>query len=387
MLGVALVLAVHVVGVADVASPRPAGWVTDQAHVLDAPTIATLNEIVEELHRVRGIELAVVTVDDVPGTPKAFATELFNTWHIGTAGKNDGVLVLLVMGKRRLEVETGTGIEPVLPASWLADMQKRDMVPAFKRSAFPQGLVAGVRAIAAHIRTQPGEADAPGPQGEYRNNGAVVPTSPPPPSPPLQPAQQPATTSSPPPPARDDGDNPLLLFGSIGAIGAGGTGALALWTRRRRRQCAQCKIDMTALDEQADDAHLSESARAEERVGSVDYEVLVCARCNATRTLRHGKWFSGYGTCSSCRARTLRSWSRTISAATTFSEGQVEVNEQCAHCNHQNSYIRYTARLADTSSSSSSSSDSSTSSFSSSSSSSSGFSGGSSSGGGAGSDW
>jgi uncharacterized protein len=385
MLGVALVLAVHVAGVADVASPRPGGWVTDQAHVLDAPTIATLNEIVDELHRARGIEIAVVTVDDVPGTPKAFATELFNTWHIGTAGKNDGVLVLLVMGKRRLEIETGTGIEPVLPAAWLAEMQAREMVPAFKRSAFPQGLVAGVRAVAAHVRLQPSEAHQPGPPGEYRSDGKVVQPQAPSPQQPL-PAQPVTAPTSPPP--RDDGDNPLLLFGSLGMIGAGGTGALALWTKRRRRRCAQCKIDMTALDEQADDAHLSDSERAEERVGSVDYEVLVCSRCNATRTLRHGKWFSGYSTCSGCKAKTLRSWSRTISAATTYSEGQVEVNEQCAHCNYQNSYIRTTARLADTSSSSSSSdSSSSTFSSSSSSSSSSGFSGGSSSGGGAGSSW
>jgi uncharacterized protein len=381
MLGMALVLAVHVAGVADVASPRPAGWVTDQAHVLDPPTVATLNEIVAELHRARGVELAIVTVDDVPGTPKAFATELFNTWHIGTAGKNDGVLVLLVMGKRRLEVETGTGIEPVLPAAWLAEMQQRDMVPLFKRAEFPQGLITGVRAIAAHIRVQTGEAAAPGPAGEYRSDGQVVAPAQPQPMPPSSPPPQPVAA----PP--HDQDNPLLLFGSIGAIGAGGIGAVGVWARRRRRQCAQCKIDMVVLDERADDAHLGEGERAEERVGSVDYEVLSCTRCAATRTIRHNKWFSGYSRCSSCHAKTLRSWSRTLRAATTYSTGEVEVNEQCAHCNYQNRYTQTTAMLS-SSSSSSSSSDSSSSTFSSSSSSSdSGFSGGSSSGGGAGSSW
>ncbi|NLC57662.1 MAG: hypothetical protein GX774_12555, partial [Armatimonadetes bacterium] len=42
--------------------------------------------------------------------PKQFATALFNRWGIGKKGKDNGVLVLLVMEARRVEVETGYGI-------------------------------------------------------------------------------------------------------------------------------------------------------------------------------------------------------------------------------------------------------------------------------------
>lgn len=145
---------------------------------------------------------------------------------------------------------------------------------------------------------------------------------------------------------------------------------------------------MLPLSEVEDDAHLDEGQRAEERVGSVDYEVLICAGCQASRTLRHGKWFSGYSKCSSCSYKTLKSTSTTTVHATYDHGGQVRVDESCANCNYRNTYTKYTSALTRPSESSSSSSSSYSSSSSSySSSSSSGYSGGSSSGGGAGSSW
>ena len=52
----------------------------------------------------------MVTVDQLSRmtTPKAFATELFNTWGIGDRKKNNGVLVLLVKEQRRLVLLPGS---------------------------------------------------------------------------------------------------------------------------------------------------------------------------------------------------------------------------------------------------------------------------------------
>jgi uncharacterized protein len=390
------VVVMNVVSVADVPSPRPNHWVTDQANVLAPDAEAKLDALAEGLHARRGIELAIVTVDDVRGTPKQFATSLFNAWGIGSAQTNNGVLVLLVMSKRRLEVETGRGIEAALPAAWLADMQTRDMVPQFKAKRFDLGLIAGVQAIVDHLRDAPGESTSTAPVGEYRSDGVVTKTEPSTQPSVTAPASdpQPATSST---RSHEDGPDPTLpiALGGLALIGGGGT-ALALRGRRRRRVCFACTPPrpMIALDELADDAHLDEGQRAEERIASVNYEVLVCPGCQASRTLRHGRWFSGYGTCSGCAYKTGTSTSTTLVSATYDHGGQVEVRESCVNCSFVDTHIRYTSQLTQ---SSSSSSDSSSSSFSSSwsssdsssssSSSSSGFSGGSSGGGGAGSSW
>ncbi|MBA3502138.1 MAG: TPM domain-containing protein, partial [Deltaproteobacteria bacterium] len=216
-----LALVFSIVSVTQVKNPRPDHWVTDQANVLDIGTEDKLNTLAETLYRTKKIELAIVVVDDVRETPKKFATALFNHWKIGNAQTNTGVLVLLVMGKRRLEIETGTGIEGALPAAWLADMQARDMVPRFKQKDFAGGLVAGVQAIHDHLATAPGEGMTEQAPGEYRDNGsavdpgsAVAPTS-------VQPVAPQEPPYIAPPPEEDEGV-------PVGPLAAGGAGLLGL---------------------------------------------------------------------------------------------------------------------------------------------------------------
>lgn len=371
------------VTVTQVPNPRPTHWVSDGPNLLDTPTEDRLNTLAEELYRTKQIELAVVVVDDVKGAPKPFATALFNHWKIGNAQTNTGVLVLLVMGKRRLEIETGTGIEGALPSAWLADMQAQQMVPRFKQKDFAGGLVAGVQAIHDHLGAAPGESTALQKPGEYRDNGVVT-------DPPAVPATDVPPAPSPEPayiaPPSDDGvSNGTLAAGGAGVAGLGGGGAaLYAWRRRRNRTCTKCQPNrrMLALSEVEDDTHLDAGQRKEEQLGSVDYEVMICPGCQDARTLRHGKWFSGFGRCSSCSYKTLSSSSSTIVSATYDHGGQVRVTETCRHCSYHNTYTRYTSKL--TRPSTSSSSGGSRSSYSSGGG---GFGGGSSRGGGAGSSW
>jgi uncharacterized protein len=397
----ALVVAAQLVSVTDLASPRPDHWVLDHADVLAPEEEARLDAIAQELYTTRSVELAFVVVGDIKGKPKDFATRLFAHWKIGDARTNNGILVLLVMGARRLEIEVGTGMEAALTSAWLAYMQEQEMVPKFKTGDFAGGLLAGAHAIRQQILTLPGEGTGSGAAGEYRSDGVVTATSPGsgagggnavriPPRSPSDPPPQPYVYT--PTPEEEPSRMPLVV-GGLGVLGAAG-GGLAMLRRRRRRQrtCTHCQPPQTmlALDEIADDARLDPGQKTEEQVGAVDYEVVVCPGCQASRTFRHGKWFSGYGKCGACGYKTCRSSSETIVHATYDHGGQVRITEDCAHCNHHSERIRYTSARTrpSTTSSSFGSSGSSRSSYSSSSSSrSSGFGGGSSRGGGAGSSW
>ena len=106
------------ISVDSVTNPQQANgtWVTDMANMLSSASEAELNRMIVDLEATNGTELAVVTVPDTqPSTsPKAFATELFETWKIGKEGADNGVLFLISKGDRRTEVETGYGVEGVL---------------------------------------------------------------------------------------------------------------------------------------------------------------------------------------------------------------------------------------------------------------------------------
>ncbi|MBX2801883.1 MAG: TPM domain-containing protein [Myxococcales bacterium] len=343
-----LLLAVATAGtrVADVPNPRPRGsWVADQADVLSGHQEAILDRRIDRLHADTDVEIAVVTLQDVDTTPKDFATELFRHWGIGDAQTNNGLLVLLVLGQRRLEMETGYGLEPVLPDGWLGTMQRRVMVPRFKVEEYGQGLVEGLAAVDQRVRARIGPDGLPTP--EHRA------------------------------PAQPQIIELLGVLGGAGALVASGAG----WAiRRRRRTCPHHGVRMTRLSETEDDAHLDEGQQLEEAIGSIDYHVYVCPRCEHSRTFPSVKWFTGYSDCPACRYRTRTTTSTVEVAATTVSSGRRRFDEHCSHCGFSDTYTRTIPRVSTSSSSGSSG-------WSSSSSGGGSFGGGSSGGGGAGSSW
>ena len=120
---------------------------------------------------------------------------------------------------------------------------------------------------------------------------------------------------------------------------------------------------MTRLEETDDDAHLSKGELAEERIGSVDYDVWQCPSCGHHLTLRYPKWLTQYGSCPQCHNRTRHSTTQTIESATTSHEGTARVTETCGFCTYKNEFTKTLPRLSESSSSSSGGSSSSGSSF------------------------
>jgi uncharacterized protein len=387
-----------VIGIRDLRDPRPAGWVVDQAGVLDEGAEQRLTASLAALHTEIGAELAVVAVDDVRGTPKAFATELFNTWRLGSAERNDGVLVLLVVGQRRLEIETGDGMQAQLTAAWLAELQRAEMVPYFKRGDLAGGLVAGTAAMIARLRQPPGEQDAPDAPGAYRSDGTLTtPASGEPAARtalatgPTSDAGATEPTRAPSEPSR--GWQLLLGLGGVGGVGVAGAFVL----RRRSRKCRTCGAGRSALDEEADDAHLTPGQRAEEKIGSMQHTILFCPTCQSFEHRSRNLFFTGRSACAGCKHRTALTETKVLRSPTYESSGRAQVTATCSFCPHTSSTTHALARLTRSTSSSSSygssSSSSSRSSYGSSSSSSSRSSsssssgGGRSSGGGSGSSW
>lgn len=172
-------------------------------------------------------------------------------------------------------------------------------------------------------------------------------------------------------------EHKVATFGGFGAFGLLGLVSFRAWNRRRPRSCERCQNPRHKLSEETDDPHLNPGQRVEEQLGSVDYDVWWCGRCNDALVLRYGAIFSSYSNCASCQSKTLSSSTTTLVEATYSHGGTVQVDERCQHCSYTNTYTRHTAQLTRDDSSSSSWSSSSDSSFG----------GGSSSGGGSSGSW
>ncbi len=100
--------------------------------------------------------MAVVTVPETApaASPKTFATELFNKWGIGKKGKDNGVLFLISVGDRRVEIETGYGVEGILPDAKVGNIINTQIIPRFKKGDFEGGTLAGTKALVVILESE-----------------------------------------------------------------------------------------------------------------------------------------------------------------------------------------------------------------------------------------
>ena len=297
-------------------------WVTDTSATLNPNTVALLNERAAAFERNTTSEIAIVVIRSLDGgTIEEAAVTLFQMWGIGKKNRDNGLLFLWSVGDRRVRVEVGYGLEGALPDGKVGAILDQYVIPRFRANEFDQGVLDGITALIAAASNEPLALTSPSTESyEEVSDGWPVW-------------------------AQVLGLSPLGVATLVG---------FRKWRRRRPRRCPQCQTRMARLDEAADDEHLSKGEVAEERVGSVDYDVWQCPSCAHHLTLRYPKWLSSYDSCPQCHHRTRQSTTKTIQSATTSSEGTARVTETCGFCTYKNEYTKTLPRISESSSSSSS---------------------------------
>ncbi|WP_208725793.1 TPM domain-containing protein [Leptospira noumeaensis] len=121
-------------------------WVEDSAGVLTDTSV--IDNMISAEEALSGLEIAVVTLPTIGSyVPKDFAVALFKYWKIGKKGKDNGILVLHIIDQRRVEIETGYGLEGDLPDVTIKRIIDTYTIPAFKADDFQKGHADTVAAL------------------------------------------------------------------------------------------------------------------------------------------------------------------------------------------------------------------------------------------------
>lgn len=132
--------------------PPLSGRIVDLAHLLPADVAASLSAELAEHERKTGNQIAVLTLPSLEGEPlEEFSHRVSTTWKLGRKGTDNGVLVLVVPGERRIRIEVGYGLEGTLTDAKSSQIIRREIVPHFKAGNFAGGIAAGVEAIMGTI--------------------------------------------------------------------------------------------------------------------------------------------------------------------------------------------------------------------------------------------
>ena len=146
-------------------------YVSDPDHLLQAATVQELNALLRPLDQSGRAHIDVVLTRSIgEEVPKTAATALFNSWKIGDKELNNGLLILLVEDQRRVEFETGYGLEADLPDILCYRIQQRYMVPALRQQQYDEAVRQGVAAVIRQLSTGHIESSADSTLAAYEGN-------------------------------------------------------------------------------------------------------------------------------------------------------------------------------------------------------------------------
>jgi len=164
---------------ADPVLPRPSGAVNDFAGVISAAERESMESLAREVLQKTGTAVVVATVPTVGDrTADDYATRLYEAWGIGKRGEDKGVLILLALKERRVRIETGYGVEGILPDGVAGEILRLHVIPLLKQGDYGKGLANAVTAVSDVIARHAGVTLTGRPQMQPARPAGETPLSP-----------------------------------------------------------------------------------------------------------------------------------------------------------------------------------------------------------------
>lgn len=161
LVGLFVCLAAATNTVAQPAFPALTGRVVDEARLLSEVKEAEITTKLEALEAATGDQLVVVTVNSLQDYEiEDYGYQLGRAWGIGAAESDSGVLLIVAPNERKVRIEVGYGLEPVLTDALSNQIIQSDILPPFREGGYERGITAGVDAIDTQLRLDPEEAQA-----------------------------------------------------------------------------------------------------------------------------------------------------------------------------------------------------------------------------------
>jgi uncharacterized protein len=160
------------------AQPKiPELWerVHDEAHLLSGPFVHQIEQQLKEHEDSTSNQIAVLIIPSLDGYPvESYTLEVVKKWKLGTANRDNGILLFISTDDRKIRIEVGPGLEGVLPDAVCNRIIRNEMAPYFRQNNYEAGIQAAVNAM---IKAIAGEyqAEDSDPAPSSRRGGSLLP--------------------------------------------------------------------------------------------------------------------------------------------------------------------------------------------------------------------
>jgi uncharacterized protein len=121
--------------------PNPLKLVNDYANILSVEERNTLEQKLTAYFDSTSTQIAIVIEPTLDGDDAfSYSHRLAQEWGIGEKGKNNGLLIYLSMQEREIRIQTGYGMEGVVPDALAKRIINEIIIPNFKAKQYYRGL-------------------------------------------------------------------------------------------------------------------------------------------------------------------------------------------------------------------------------------------------------
>ncbi len=295
-------------------------FISDPDDYVSAEVQTKADNMMRALMDSTSVEPAFVVIESAGNVDiETFSQELFSEWGIGKADRDNGVLVIIIMDQRKARIHTGYGVEGVLPDISAKNIINMDIVPYMKKGDI-DGAVEATTNRLYQVFTNPdvaNEVKSNQPNDAKQSSAHEIETilliivviafaagfiffcrtlfS------------LPKKTNYQKVELLRKNQWKLALFAFLSLF----TGAifyiiayvLTKYYRNKPVKCDFCGSKMRKLSEEEDNSYLTESQNIEEEINSVDYDVWLCPKCNATEIFPFESKISSFDKCPICHTK------------------------------------------------------------------------------------
>jgi len=142
---------------------KPNTLVNDYSGVLSAEQKQALESKLVAFDDSSSTQIAIAILKSVGDYDiNEYAVDLGRKWGVGQSGKNNGIMIVVAVGDRKISIQTGYGVEGALPDVYAKRIIDNDIKPEFRAGNYYAGLDAATTSIIKYTK------------GEYKNDKPKV---------------------------------------------------------------------------------------------------------------------------------------------------------------------------------------------------------------------
>jgi uncharacterized protein len=154
----------------------PNRWATDTAGFLSRQTVETLDARLENFERSTGHQV-LVWIGRTLGENQVleeWAVRTFEAWKVGRRGLDDGLVLFIFAGERKIRIEVGYGLEDEVPDAYAFRVINNILIPGFRDGRPDEAVDRAVTALLGYISGGEPPADEDGASRLERSRGSKV---------------------------------------------------------------------------------------------------------------------------------------------------------------------------------------------------------------------